>query len=66
MNFCWIQHAKRMMPLYEYKCESCGRREEKLQKHGAHPPVCETCKYEMKLEGDGWAKDNYGLKNSKK
>ena len=66
MNFCWIQHAKRMMPLYEYKCESCGRREEKL---------CETCKYEMKklisissfaLEGDGWAKDNYGLKNSKK
>ena len=59
------------MPLYEYECESCGRREEKLQKHGAPPPVCETCKYEMEkcisagsfaLKGDGWAKDNYGLK----
>jgi|TARA_R100000458_G_C8198253_1_gene189626 putative FmdB family regulatory protein len=53
-------------------CESCGDRREVLQKHGDPPPVCQQCKYEMKkqisvtsfsLQGDGWAKDNYGLKN---
>ena len=59
------------MPLYEYECESCGKQQEILQKHYDPPPVCEQCKYEMKkkisttsfsLQGDGWAKDNYGVK----
>jgi putative FmdB family regulatory protein len=62
-----------MMPIYEYKCDSCGCREEKLQKYGAPAPVCKTCAEEMKkcvsvttfsLSGDGWAKDNYGLKQA--
>jgi putative FmdB family regulatory protein len=59
--------------IFENECESCGREEEVLQKHYDPPPVCETCKYEMKkkvsltafqLEGRGWARDNYGLKKS--
>ena len=58
------------MPLYEYECESCGKQEEALQRHGDPPPVCKQCEEEMKkrvsltsfsLEGSGWAKDNYGL-----
>jgi putative FmdB family regulatory protein len=28
------------MPLYEYECPWCQRREEVLQKHGAPGPVC--------------------------
>ena len=32
------------MPLYEYKCELCGREEEMLQKFTDPPPeVCEGC-----------------------
>jgi len=59
------------VPLYEYECESCGKAEEVLQKHHDPPPVCDQCKYEMRkkvsvssfsLQGSGWAKDNYGLK----
>jgi putative FmdB family regulatory protein len=32
------------MPLYEYECEACGRRFEKIQKF-SDPPIdtCETC-----------------------
>lgn len=60
------------MPLYEFECDSCGKKVEMLQKHGDPAPVCEQCTYEMKklvsqtsftLEGGGWAKDNYGLKS---
>ena len=63
------------MPLYEYECHGCGQRKEKLQKYDDPAPVCKTCKYEMEkkvsvtsfaLAGSGWAKDNYGLKTSKK
>jgi len=59
------------MPLYEYRCDACGHRVEVLQKHDDPPPVCETCTEEMSrqvsassfhLAGDGWARDNYGLK----
>ena len=59
------------MPLYEYECEQCGRQEEVLQKHYDPAPVCDPCKSVMKkqvsrssfsLQGSGWAKDNYGLK----
>lgn len=59
------------MPLYEYQCEGCGHRVEVLQKHDDPAPVCETCAEDMTkqisvssfhLAGDGWARDNYGLK----
>lgn len=59
------------MPLYEYCCEGCGHWVEVLQKHDDPAPVCETCDEDMAkqisassfhLAGDGWARDNYGLK----
>ena len=59
------------MPLYEYGCE-CGRTVERLSKVDDPPPDCE-CGREMSkmvsrtsfsLKGDGWAKDNYGLRRS--
>jgi len=60
------------MPLYVFECNSCGRICEVLQKFGDKWPNCEKCQTQMKkkpsltsfsLKGDGWAKDNYGLKN---
>lgn len=63
------------MPLYEYECDACGKKQECLQKHGDPAPFCQQCSQDMKkrisvgsfsLKGDGWAKDNYGLKKSVK
>ena len=31
------------MPLYEYKCPSCGTEEEVMQKHTDPAPVCLKC-----------------------
>ena len=60
------------MPIYEYACESCGHRFEKLMKIGAEPPPCDECgAVDVKkrvsasafvLKGGGWYKDHYGLK----
>ncbi len=66
------------MPLYEYKCQACGHRVEVLQKHSDPAPVCGHCDEGLPpetpymarqvsvgsfhLAGDGWARDNYGLK----
>jgi len=59
------------MPLYEYKCESCGKHEEVLQRHYDDAPSCDDCQTIMKkqisrsnfsLKGGGWYKDHYGLK----
>lgn len=60
------------MPIYEYACETCGRRFEKLMKIGAEAPPCAHCgSVEVKklvsaaafvLKGGGWYKDHYGLK----
>jgi putative FmdB family regulatory protein len=37
------------MPLYEYRCRSCGRHIEELQKMGAGPPgPCPGCGGELK------------------
>ena len=61
------------MQLYEYECDACGKREERLQKHGDPAPFCQQCSQDMKkrisvgsfaLKGEGWAKDNYGLKKT--
>jgi len=61
------------MPLYVFKCEKCGDKIELLMPYGGPTPSCETCSVEMKkqiaatnfsLKGAGWAKDNYGLKET--
>ena len=61
------------MPIYVFECNACGRILEVLQKFGDKWPHCEKCKQQMNkkvaltsfsLKGDGWAKDNYGLKNA--
>jgi putative FmdB family regulatory protein len=59
------------MPLYQFVCEDCGIKKEVLQAFGDSSPSCLQCFSAMKrkicaanfsLKGDGWAKDNYGLK----
>ncbi len=63
------------MPIYEYKCESCGAEFERLQKISDPPlKVCGECGSEsvkklvsqsgFVLKGGGWYKDHYGLKSS--
>jgi putative FmdB family regulatory protein len=62
------------MPLYEYKCEACGHRFEKIQKF-SDPPVetCPTCggKVEkllsspaIQFKGSGWYITDYAKKPS--
>lgn len=61
------------MPLYEYECDSCGRRTEVIQRVGA-PPIgpCEECGGEMKrllsapafqFKGTGWYVTDYAKKS---
>ncbi len=60
------------MPIYEYACEACGHRFEKLMKIGAEAPPCASCGEDASkklvsatafvLKGSGWYKDHYGLK----
>ena len=61
------------MPLYIFECRGCGRIAEVLQKFGDNWPDCTECCKQMNkkvaltsftLKGDGWAKDNYGLKHT--
>lgn len=59
------------MPMYEYECEACHRRTEKIQKFSDAPlTICPHCG-EPRLErtitapafqfaGGGWYKDGYG------
>lgn len=62
------------MPLYEYECSRCGRRDEVLQRVGA-PPIgpCEKCGGEMvrllsapafQFKGTGWYVTDYAKKGS--
>jgi putative FmdB family regulatory protein len=63
------------MPLYEYQCESCGRRSEVLQKLSDPPlAVCPHCGGALKkllsapafqLKGSGWYATDYAKKPSK-
>ena len=62
------------MPIYEYRCESCGKEEEKLQKYGDPPPPCNDpqctrhgqpmhkriSRTHFELKGGGWGSDGYG------
>ncbi len=59
------------MPIYEYCCDSCGHRFERLVRIGALPPPCPECERSVRklvsqsgfiLRGGGWYKDHYGLK----
>lgn len=60
------------MPIYEYRCESCGEQYDKLVSIGAPAPPCPKCASEdvrklvsaaaFVLKGSGWYKDHYGLK----
>lgn len=59
------------MPIYEYQCPLCKKRQELLQHMDkAEAPVCQPCAKQMtrlvsstsfSLKGDGWYKDGYGL-----
>lgn len=61
------------MPIYEYRCESCGHQFEKMVKMGAQAPACPECAAadvrklisasSFHLKGSGWYKDHYGLKS---
>lgn len=62
------------MPLYDTVCV-CGNTKEIFLKLNEQEPVCDKCGLQMKkamstpafiLSGTGWARDNYGLKQSKK
>lgn len=62
------------MPLYEYQCESCGRRTEALQRMSDPPlAVCPHCGGALKkllsapafqLKGSGWYATDYAKKTS--
>jgi len=63
------------MPIYEYECTQCGRREEILQKYSDIPlTVCKYCSGKVHklisqtafhLKGGGWYVTDYGSKSSK-
>src|SRR4051794_6374240 len=64
------------MPLYEYECESCGKRFERIQKFSDPPPEsCPTCGQPVKrlvsspavhFKGSGWYVTDYGKGSSEK
>jgi len=62
------------LPLYEYRCEKCGSRIEKIQKF-SDPPLttCEKCSGELvrllsapmiQFKGTGWYVTDYAKKSS--
>ena len=64
------------MPVYEYLCQSCGRRLERIQKF-SDPPLtqCETCGGALKkvlsapalvFKGTGWYVTDYAGKRQEK
>lgn len=62
------------MPIYEYKCNSCGHRFEKIQSFSDSPiEKCEVCngkvskllsKSTFHLKGSGWYATDYAKKPS--
>jgi len=59
------------MPIYDYCCEKCSHKYEKLVKLDAAHPPCPECNSEdvkklvspsgFLLKGSGWYRDHYGL-----
>jgi putative FmdB family regulatory protein len=63
------------MPLYEFMCTECGEVHSDLVKLGTETSKCPKCGSisdkvmsvpNFVLKGNGWAKDHYGLKKTKK
>lgn len=62
------------MPLYAYRCTSCGASEEHLQKFSDAPvETCQACggpltrlisRTAFQLKGGGWYKDGYASSNA--
>jgi len=63
------------MPIYEYKCKTCGHTTEKLRsfREADEAAPCEKCQGETKrtisktsfiLSGGGWASDGYSSSGS--
>lgn len=63
------------MPLYEYECDACGKRFEKIQKFSDDPlTVCELCgkgpvhkllsSPAIQFKGSGWYITDYAKKGS--
>jgi putative FmdB family regulatory protein len=62
------------MPIYEFRCASCGAVFEKMMKVSDPAPQCAECGHaevqklvstsSFILKGGGWYKDHYGLKSS--
>ena len=60
------------MPIYEYRCESCGRIVELIHKiNDPAPQICDSCGGKMRrlisrtsfiLNGSGWYVTEYGYK----
>ena len=61
------------MPLYEYECPACGHRFDQLKSFSQAGDIepCPLCKAptvriiapaNFQLTGEGWAKDNYGVR----
>lgn len=61
------------MPIREFECPGCGKKYEKLllKNDKQFPYFCEVCMEKLsmlmsscsfRLEGGGWAKDNYSSK----
>ena len=63
------------MPLYEYECEKCGKRVEKIEKYdGPHVKKCPSCGGHLdrlqsapaiQFKGSGWYVTDYGRSSSK-
>ena len=62
------------MPMYEYECESCGKKFDRIQKF-SDPPIekCEFCSGKLHkvfsppvfiFKGSGWYVTDYAKKNS--
>lgn len=64
------------MPIYEYKCEACGKEHEAFQSFSDDPlTVCPHCGGSLRklissssfvLKGSGWYADGYGSTERKK
>lgn len=60
------------VPIYEYRCETCGHKFDEIQRMDAPAPPCPKCGADVKklvsaaafvLKGGGWYKDHYGIKS---
>jgi putative FmdB family regulatory protein len=63
------------LPLYEYQCETCGHRFERIQKLSADPPDCPECGKKtrrllsapaIRFKGSGWYVTDYARKKKPK